>query len=142
MTEGADRGNRRLTLIVNAAVVLALIVLILVVRQNTAALNAVLERGAESPHAEPSVSDIAIGVGASGGEGPRPYLPAPRAGTRAFDCVGTGREEAAESIARQREVFNRAIETADLDRIESVLAESVVLVTGSDSVTFPLFVTS
>lgn len=44
--------------------------------------------------------------------------------------------EVTAKIVKQRDLFNKAIENADVDAIAALLSESVILVTGSDSVLF------
>lgn len=44
--------------------------------------------------------------------------------------------EVTAKIVQQRDLFNKAIKNADADAIAAILSESVILVTGSDSVLF------
>lgn len=44
--------------------------------------------------------------------------------------------EVTTKIVQQRDLFNKAIKEADVDAIAAILSESVILVTGSDSVLF------
>ena len=128
MTARLAPTNRWLTLLVNAGIVLALILLIAEVRQNSRLLRASLE----SDSHENATADTAAAAR-------RPEVPVTptsgrhQPGTRALDCVGTGRDAATAGVARQRTLFNRAIEAADTQLLAGVLAEDVVLVTGSDS---------
>lgn len=53
----------------------------------------------------------------------------------ADDCAGPSNPDA-ERIAAQRTAFNEAIAAKDLEAIAELLAEDVVLVTGTDSIVF------